>query len=472
MHLTRVTGANGHEASHAAATGGDGDLLAVLFGGEGDVPSTFPLTLEAALAVGETVEEPFGEGTGEALATPGDEGVLAIDVALAAALALGAATTPAPDAAVVAADGPPVGEAAAASSAILAVDGPRAGGGTTDTGAEGALRVVVPSSAAAESAVEAASPQAPSAEAANLAASDGARDDTSAAATAAATPEAEAPTSVPPQTAALASREDTGRKAEDRHARPTATTTTQDLVGEARPDARAATDADAPPSFEHDEGTKGDAEPGTFARPTATVATEVPAKLGLTATSPEAPQATLSDAPDGGAQAPLPPTGTTTGTTPQANGTAAAARTSLAPGTIEARWSERVSDAVRLSALRGGGEIRLQLEPEGLGHIDVRLHLHADGVRAVIVAEHESTRALLQSQQHVLQDAFGRSELRLSGFSVDVGSGGAASFQGNGDGGEHGHDPAAPSSPTPAAATDASESASVPLANGRVSVRV
>ena len=92
--------------------------------------------------------------------------------------------------------------------------------------------------------------------------------------------------------------------------------------------------------------------------------------------------------------------------------------------------------------MRGGGEIRLQLEPEGLGHIDVRLHLQPDGVRAVIVAEHESTRALLASQQHVLQDAFNRSDLRLSGFSVDVGSGGgAASFGRDGEAGQGGSAP-------------------------------
>jgi flagellar hook-length control protein FliK len=65
--------------------------------------------------------------------------------------------------------------------------------------------------------------------------------------------------------------------------------------------------------------------------------------------------------------------------------------------------------------------MRVELSPRGLGHIDVRLHLDGDGVHAVIVAQHEETRALIASQQHVLEGALERSHVRLSGFSVDVG---------------------------------------------------
>ncbi len=143
------------------------------------------------------------------------------------------------------------------------------------------------------------------------------------------------------------------------------------------------------------------------------------------------------------------------------------------PGGIEPRWGERVADAVRLSAVRGGGEIRLQLEPEGLGHIDVRLHVQGDGVRAVIVAEHEATRALLTSQQQVLHEALQRSDLRLSGFSVDVGSGGgAASFARSEEHGRSGGAPGAPPSASASGAPADADAAAAPLANGRVSVRV
>ena len=141
-------------------------------------------------------------------------------------------------------------------------------------------------------------------------------------------------------------------------------------------------------------------------------------------------------------------------------------------GGIEPRWGERVVDAIRLSAVRGG-EIRLRLEPEGLGHIDVRLHVQGDGVRAVIVAEHESTRALLASQQQVLYEALERSDLRLSGFSVDVGSGGgAASFARPDEQGRGGGSAPVAASADVVADAAAADTSPTPLAGGRVSVRV
>jgi len=91
-------------------------------------------------------------------------------------------------------------------------------------------------------------------------------------------------------------------------------------------------------------------------------------------------------------------------------------------------WAERIAEGVRLSALRGGTEMRVQLDPPGLGHIDLRVCLEHEGVRAVIVTEHEATKALIREGQHALQTALGRSELRLAGFSVHVGSGGAHGF--------------------------------------------
>ncbi|HEY2388662.1 MAG TPA: flagellar hook-length control protein FliK [Candidatus Binatia bacterium] len=93
--------------------------------------------------------------------------------------------------------------------------------------------------------------------------------------------------------------------------------------------------------------------------------------------------------------------------------------------TVAAAWAERVVESVRVATLRGGGEMRLRLEPAGLGNIDVRISLGHDGVRASIVAEHDTTRALLRNEQHLLHAALERSDLRLAGFSVDLGSGGS-----------------------------------------------
>jgi len=93
--------------------------------------------------------------------------------------------------------------------------------------------------------------------------------------------------------------------------------------------------------------------------------------------------------------------------------------------TVAASWAERVVESVRVATLRGGGEMRLRLEPAGLGNIDVRISLGHDGVRASIVAEHDTTRALLRNEQHLLHAALERSDMRLAGFSVDIGSGGS-----------------------------------------------
>jgi flagellar hook-length control protein FliK len=97
-------------------------------------------------------------------------------------------------------------------------------------------------------------------------------------------------------------------------------------------------------------------------------------------------------------------------------------------------WAERVVGAIRLATARGGGEMRLRLEPEGLGHIDVRISLAHDGVRAVLLAEHDATRTLLANGQHLLQAALERSDLRLAGFSVDLGFGAGAGAFADGDG--------------------------------------
>lgn len=169
------------------------------------------------------------------------------------------------------------------------------------------------------------------------------------------------------------------------------------------------------------------------------------------------------------------PTGSALGSIgPQASTSAAAlaggpARIDLPPGF--AALAERIVDALHLSVGRGGSDIRLRVEPEGLGHIDVRVQLRDDGVRAMIVTEHEATRALLSSQQHLLESALARSDLRLSGFSVDVSlDQGSASFHEP----EDGTDDRAPFAPVPAAVPEPQydHASQASLAPGRLSLRV
>jgi len=471
MHLTRVSGPSAHETTQA--TGGDGDLLALLLGGAGEASPAFPLTLEAALAGGEPAGDPLADASDDLPAESIDAAALSIDAALAAALALASAVAVEPTTVPVAggdADAVDVGGVGDAIAANVAI--------TVEAG----TAVVAPAVDAQAAAAETADPTAGSDAAIEATAAASAEQ----AATADAAAAGKAATLEQPaqQTAVTSGRAAVTAPEHDRAGRAAGTTersahdagTAREVAAEAVTRGRQGDDADAPPSFEHHDD--GGRRQDDSAQAIATTTVETPAKPTLTVTAPgaagDATNVTRRDAIDPATTAAVQTTtsaGTTTASS--ANAPARAEHAPLAHGVIEPRWSERVSDAVRLSALRGGGEIRLQLEPEGLGHIDVRLDLHADGVRAVIVAEHESTRALLQSQQQVLHDAFGRSDLRLAGFSVDVGSGGAAAFQRGTDGGEGGHAPAAaPSAPSTTTSTDAADAASTTAGNGRVNVRV
>jgi len=171
--------------------------------------------------------------------------------------------------------------------------------------------------------------------------------------------------------------------------------------------------------------------------------------------------------PDASGATPAP--GTTSPATPSTP-TSVVARIDQPQGF--AALAERIVNGLHMSAARGGSEIRLRVDPPGLGHIDVRVQLQDDGVRAVIVAEHEGTRTLLNGQQHLLEAALGRSELRLTGFSVDVSPDhGAADFHDA----EHGDNDGA-SSPSDGARSDGESTddaaPAAPLDAGRLSLRV
>ena len=120
-------------------------------------------------------------------------------------------------------------------------------------------------------------------------------------------------------------------------------------------------------------------------------------------------------------------------------------------GTFElAAWADRLADTVRLVATARDTEMRFRLTPEELGHIDVRVSIERDGVRAAIMTEHDTTRALLAGQRHLLEAALERSDLRLTGFSVDLGSSGG--FGTPADSRAHGGENSLPAGPVPPAA--------------------
>jgi flagellar hook-length control protein FliK len=472
MHLTRVT-AKGLEHAKAAASGGNADVLALLLGGDQSAGSAFPATLEAALGDGDTPDEPLAVGDAEAASDDGpaaDDGTPVVDVALAAALALaGVPTDATPAAGAVAATVAGAAQASAGASANTV--GSAATAIAAAPGASGKGTFAGAASAATTVAAAAEAKAAASADATGTA-SQGSDARTAGAASADAKTDGSTLTGTTASTAGTAVA---ASSAPHELASARAATATSHADGTTPSHgAGAGVDAERAPTFASDAGAEHGLDLGSSARDDARLVVEKPAH----APAPATPAGSALEAPhqlrpsNDAVHAGVANAQVTASTSPPAS-----VHETVAPahhaGDLAPRWSDRVVDALRLSALRGGGEIRLQLEPEGLGHIDVRLRLQSDGVRAVIVAEHESTRALLTSQQQVLHDAFTRSDIRLSGFSVDVGAdGGAASFTRSEDGGQGN---AAPTpEPPPTAATDADEraTANAGLASGHVSVRV
>ncbi len=465
----------------------------MLGGGDAATATTpgFPLTLEAALAggtistadeSGDVVDPTSADGD----ATEGDGadgGATTLDAALAAALALAGVPTapttdPAPTDTTTIGDGSVATEVDAAQAA-LAVDAAQSAAGTTSAGTNTAATAVAATTAAADAhgaqqPGDAAALATAQANADGRAQADGAADVARASAqaesAAATTDAANGTTSTAAAVETPTARRDAsahgGTQPVEHHA-ASAEGVKAFSAGGSRQHGLDLGSSDRHPTSTATVASAAGAAADTAASPSNFATAATAAAPGV-----DAPVVHASDARSADGSAALPPVTTTTAAS-HAGATTRAEGAGHHPGVIEPRWGERVADAVRLSALRGGGEIRLQLEPEGLGHIDVRLHLQSDGVRAVIVAEHESTRALLTSQQHVLQDAFSRSDLRLSGFSVDVGSGGNANL-GRDAGAEQGQ--SAPSTPpAPVAAAVVGDASSIPtntVGNGRLSVRV
>src|SRR5262245_28647331 len=78
-------------------------------------------------------------------------------------------------------------------------------------------------------------------------------------------------------------------------------------------------------------------------------------------------------------------------------------------------------DAQRPFVVRDGGEMRMTIEPQGLGHVELRVAVDANAVHATLTASHEQARDMLAQHRPQLEAALERSQLRLEGFSVNLG---------------------------------------------------
>jgi flagellar hook-length control protein FliK len=74
-----------------------------------------------------------------------------------------------------------------------------------------------------------------------------------------------------------------------------------------------------------------------------------------------------------------------------------------------------------LGRLADGGEMRLEIAPEGLGPIEIHVAVRADGVQASLWTQQDHARAALEANRPLLAHALERSSLRLEEFTVGVG---------------------------------------------------
>jgi flagellar hook-length control protein FliK len=78
---------------------------------------------------------------------------------------------------------------------------------------------------------------------------------------------------------------------------------------------------------------------------------------------------------------------------------------------------------------QGTSEIRLQLQPENLGQVTMRLSVTGNQVNATVVAQSADVRSALVANHQELARSLSEAGLTLSGFSVDVSGGDAGQDQ-------------------------------------------
>jgi flagellar hook-length control protein FliK len=78
---------------------------------------------------------------------------------------------------------------------------------------------------------------------------------------------------------------------------------------------------------------------------------------------------------------------------------------------------------------QGTSEIRLQLQPENLGQVTMRLSVTGNQVNATVVAQSADVRSALVANHQELARSLNEAGLTLSGFSVDVSGGDAGQDQ-------------------------------------------
>lgn len=100
----------------------------------------------------------------------------------------------------------------------------------------------------------------------------------------------------------------------------------------------------------------------------------------------------------------------------------------------QAEAFERLGEGVRFSASNGMKEVRINLNPEELGGVTIRLRVDNNTVSAHILVDSQSVKSIFDSDTGRLRDVFAQNGLALDKCTVELGSG--QSFAGGFSGGE------------------------------------
>jgi flagellar hook-length control protein FliK len=92
---------------------------------------------------------------------------------------------------------------------------------------------------------------------------------------------------------------------------------------------------------------------------------------------------------------------------------------------------EQLAERIQVQVRDGKGEIRIQLKPDSLGHLEIRAESTVNGVVARIMAESGTVKNYLESNMHQLQQSLQDQGLRIDRIQVSVqDNSGSQSFSG------------------------------------------
>lgn len=116
-------------------------------------------------------------------------------------------------------------------------------------------------------------------------------------------------------------------------------------------------------------------------------------------------------------------------------------------------WAQAVAQAIVTHAGAAGGRLRLQVQPQNLGPVDITLSIHDASATLQLIAQHPLTQAALQQSIPQLHTLLGQQGVQLMHADVTAGQSGG---QGQGRGHDAAPTPARVGAPTPVTRPSAS----------------